>query len=83
VLDDVGREPSWATKVRALTSAWLHSEGAQDQRLQAGIARSASQNTALGIWVSFDPFDSAATRQKLLDGFHAMGFPAGRHEGFG
>jgi hypothetical protein len=53
------------------------------RKLQAGIARSAPQNTAFGIWVGFDPFDSAATRQKLLDGFHAMGFPACRHGGFG
>lgn len=83
VLDDFGREPSCATEVRSLTSVWLHSEGVRDQRLYAGIARSAPQNAALGIGMSFDPFDLAATRQILLDGFHAMGFPACRHGGFG
>jgi hypothetical protein len=51
----------------------------RDEGRSAGFARAAPQNTAVGIGMSFDPIDPAATREKLLDRFRTTHFPLCRH----
>jgi hypothetical protein len=38
------------------------------------IARTARHNATIGVGMRLDPFNLAATREKLLDGFFAVFF---------